>query len=430
VKCYLVDASAEPSLAALRFRLKDARFFSAEKTFEAAGQKFAAGAFLLPVEGNPADLDLKLNSAARELGVRVTSAASVPEVERHEVGLPRIALLHTWERTQNEGWFRLALEESGVPYTYLADTALRTIPNLKEKFDVIVYPSGASDVSGMLNGFPKRIQPDGSEYGGALAWQNSATTPNLGGVDEAADIRGGLGFEGVANLRKFVEDGGLFVLVAASVRLPVELGITDTVSVAETHQLQARGSILRANVEDKASPIAYGYDESLGVYFNQAPVLHISLPGGSFDEGEHAQRPSGRGSTTDPDIPQGRPWTPPEPAPHRSRAEQETYIDPQVRSFVGAFLPPESLYPRVILRFADEKDLWISGMLAGGSELAGSPAVVDVPVGRGHVVLFATNPMWRQETQGSFMLLLNAALNFDHLNVGRKPSTPSAAAKD
>jgi Zinc carboxypeptidase len=430
VKCYLVDASAEPSLAALRFRLKDTRFFSAEKTFEAAGQKFAAGAFLLPVEGNPADLDLKLNSAARELGVRVTSAASVPEVERHEVGLPRIALLHAWERTQNEGWFRLALEESGVPYTYLADTALRTIPNLKEKFDVIVYPSGASDVSGMLNGFPKRIQPDGSEYGGALAWQNSATTPNLGGVDEAADIRGGLGFDGVANLKKFVEDGGLFVPVAASVRLPVELGITDTVSVAETHQLQARGSILRANVEDKASPIAYGYDESLGVYFNQAPVLHISLPGGSFDEGEHAQRPSGRGSTTDPDIPQGRPWTPPEPAPHRSRAEQETYIDPQVRSFVGAFLPPESLYPRVILRFADEKDLWISGMLAGGSELAGSPAVVDVPVGRGHVVLFATNPIWRQETQGSFMLLLNAALNFDHLNVGRKPSTPSAAAKD
>jgi hypothetical protein len=84
-----------------------------------------------------------------------------------------------------------------------------------------------------------------------------------------------------------------------------------------------------------------------------------------------------------------------------------------------------------VLRFAGEKDLWISGMLAGGSELAESPAIVDVPVGRGHVVLFATNPMWRQETQGSFMLLLNAALNFDHLNAGRKtagPATPPAAA--
>jgi hypothetical protein len=43
--------------------------------------------------------------------------------------------------------------------------------------------------------------------------------------------------------------------------------------------------------------------------------------------------------------------------------------------------------------------------------------------------------MWRQETQGEFMLLLNAALNFDHLNAGRKTPAPasvkpaSAAAK-
>lgn len=66
-------------------------------------------------------------------------------------------------------------------------------------------------------------------------------------------------------------------------------------------------------------------------------------------------------------------------------------------------------------------------MLAGGSELAGAPAIVDVPSGRGHIVLFANNPMWRQETQGSFMFVLNAALNFDHLDAGRKaPAAPAA----
>ena len=58
-------------------------------------------------------------------------------------------------------------------------------------------------------------------------------------------------------------------------------------------------------------------------------------------------------------------------------------------------------------------------MLAGGNELAESPAIIDVPVGRGHVVLFGTNPMWRHQTQGAFMLLLNAALHFDNLHVGR-----------
>jgi hypothetical protein len=41
--------------------------------------------------------------------------------------------------------------------------------------------------------------------------------------------------------------------------------------------------------------------------------------------------------------------------------------------------------------------------------------VVDVPVGKGHVVLYAINPMWRHETHGSFMLVMNAVLNWDHL---------------
>ena len=87
----MINATGEPSLATLRFRLKDVKFFAAEDGFEAAGQKFVPGTFILPLEGNPADLDLRLNTAARELGVRVTSAESVPDVARHEIGVPRIA---------------------------------------------------------------------------------------------------------------------------------------------------------------------------------------------------------------------------------------------------------------------------------------------------------------------------------------------------
>ncbi|MGH9742339.1 MAG: M14 family zinc carboxypeptidase, partial [Candidatus Acidiferrum sp.] len=219
-----------------------------------------------------------------------------------------------------------------------------------------------------------------------------------------------------------------------STHLPIDLGITDTVSIKDTHQLQARGMIAHATVQDKASPIVYGYDDSVEVYFNQAPVFNVSVAGRFgrfFAEDGGGSRPSGRGSLTDPDIPQGRSWTAPGPPEHRTREQQELYVNPDLRSYLSSFLPPPSLYPRVVLRFADVKDLWVSGMLAGASELADAPAIVDVPVGRGHVVLFATNPMWRQETQGEFMLLLNAALNFDHLNAGRKApvaAIPAAAA--
>jgi hypothetical protein len=426
VKCYIIQANAEPNLASLRYRLKDTKIFAAEESFEAADQKFAAGSFLIPLDNdnNHSDLEARLQQDARELGIEVVSAAVMPTVARHELSVPRIALLHTWTSTQNEGWFRLALEETGVPYTYISDTVVRTTPNLREKFDVILFPPTFSDVRGLLAGFPKRTLPDGSDAG-PIPWQKSDVTPNWGGIDESPDIRGGLGFEGVAHLKHFVEDGGLFIPVASSTRLPVELGLADSVTITQTKQLQARGSIFRAKVEDSKSPITYGYDDTVDVYFNQSPVFNVSVSGDN-SSAEEATRPSGRGSNTDPDIPQGRAWTTPEPPPDRTRAEKELYVDPQFRVFYSSALPPPALYPRVILRFADEKNLWISGMLAGGAELAGAPAIIDVPLGRGHVVLFANNPMWRQETQGSFMLLLNAALNYDHLDAGRKTPAPPA----
>jgi hypothetical protein len=82
-------------------------------------------------------------------------------------------------------------------------------------------------------------------------------------------------------------------------------------------------------------------------------------------------------------------------------------------------IPPASR-PRVIFRYADAKDLLISGLLEGGGEIAQHAAVVDVPVEKGHVVLFSTNPIYRAETVGSYSLVLNTILNYDNLDSGRK----------
>jgi hypothetical protein len=119
---------------------------------------------------------------------------------------------------------------------------------------------------------------------------------------------------------------------------------------------------------------------------------------------------------------QGRPYqpTPTEALPTDPRA-REVYVDPDLREANPAAIPPPSMWPRVILRFAEEKNLLISGELAGGQELANTPAVVDVPVGKGHVVLYTINPMWRHETHGTFMLVMNAVMNWDHLHAGREP---------
>ncbi len=426
--CYVLNATAEPALASLRFRLKDVSIFAAEEPFEVDGAKYSAGSFIIPASGNPSDLLSRLTPAAVSLGLRAHASGSEVKVKHHPVSVPRIALLHTWVNTQNDGWFRLALDECEVPYSYISDQDLRATSDLKAKYDVIIFPPVTSSLPTLINGVRKRLLDDGSDFGGPVPFKSTELTPNLGGVDDSNDIRGGLGFEGLAHLKTFVENGGVFVPITASTALPLGVGMVEHVTIAEPRQLQASGSVLRASVQDKRSPIAYGYDDTVALYFNQAPVFRVSLAGGGFGRGaagsESAARPTGRGSATDPDVPQGRPLREFEREPTLPPAERELHIEPEMREFLAGTILPERMWPRVVLRWSPEKDLWVSGMLAGASELAGTPAVIDVPLGKGHVVLFGNNPMWRHETHGSFMLLLNTALHFDHLQSGRdKPGS-------
>lgn len=419
---FIINADAEPALATLRFRLAGVKMFAAEDSFKTDGQDFRAGSFIIPTDGNPSNLRDELSTAAQDLGLEIHATSADISVARHPLETPRIALVHNWMNTQPEGWYRLALEACKVPYSYVADAVVRETPDLRAKYDVIILPPSMPNLARLISGVPLRMLPDGSIAGNPIPWEKSDLTPSFGlGPDQTSDIRGGFDFSGLANLKKFVDDGGLLITVGSSSVVPTETGMIDTVSIVPTPQLHARGAIFNATVEDPHDAITYGYDSTVPVYFNQAPVFRVSLTGGGGgfgggEDGGMSPRTSGRGSLTDPDIPQGRPYVAPPPAEHRTRAEQELYIPPEAREYASSDIPPKTLWPHVVLRFADEKNLWVSGMLDGGQALAQSPAIVDVPVGRGHVVLFAINPMWRQITQGSFMLLLNAAMNYDHLS--------------
>ena len=92
--------------------------------------------------------------------------------------------------------------------------------------------------------------------------------------------------------------------------------------------------------------------------------------------------------------------------------------DEQLRNGINVIPPAQR--PRVILRYADTRDLLVSGLVENGERNRAAAAVVDVPLDKGHVVAFSNNPIWRGETQGSYFLVFNAMLNFDQLNAGRK----------
>jgi hypothetical protein len=170
---------------------------------------------------------------------------------------------------------------------------------------------------------------------------------------------------------------------------------------------------------DGASPIVYGYSDSLAMYCANGPIFNLSNVAVGGGRRRPEGRYTGRGTPSDLDVVQGRPPAEIPESPKAETWEALPLTDEQRRNF-GVAVIPTGERPRVVLRYADMKDLFVSGLLDGGDEIAEHAAVIDVPSGRGHVVLFSTNPMWRGQTKGSYMLVFNAILNFDNLNAGRK----------
>jgi hypothetical protein len=251
---------------------------------------------------------------------------------------------------------------------------------LLERFDVVVFPHVSGAATTIVNGRP--------QVGPAIPWKKTALTPNLGKWDDTDDTRPGMGLLGLAALRRFVERGGLLVVEGNSARVPIDFGLVPTVSVVPSQKLLARGGVYRAQLMKPESPIAYGYERTIfPLYFNQAPLMTVqTLPA-------TAQRPVG--------------------------------VDTAILN------ASERLRARTIVRWTPKADeLLISGLLDAGDEMAGRSTVVDAPLGKGHVVLFGTRPMWRWQSQGAFALMLNAMANWNALDVNERtvPAAPVAAA--
>lgn len=405
---------ADTDLIRLRYALPDAKFTVTEEEYKQKGSVWPVGTVLITTDENDSR---KVQDALSNTSLSFASLASLPSIRAHQMSMPRIAILHTWIDTQDEGWFRLALDNLKVPYDYISTQDVSVLPDLKSKYDVIIFPPTDAEPHDIVNGLPD---------GPPIPWKKTPLTPNLG-VDETDNMRPGLGMNGVLSLKKFVEDGGLLITVRETAIWAVEYGLARWVSIVKTQNLKARGAILQASVIDDKSPLSFGYDKTVPVHFANFPVFRV----GVFPPDDRKEsRPSGRGSKTDPDVPQGRPFVEePEkikPAP----GEEGFQLPDDLGVYYEPYIPKPEERPRVILSFSKEPDqVLLSGMLEGADEIAGKPAVIDSPLGKGHILLFANNPMWRMNTQGNFALVFNAIFNYQNLNLGWPPVPEKKATK-
>jgi hypothetical protein len=428
----IVDHTTDNNLVTFRFKHAAVRMQAAEQAFEAGGRTFRAGAFVVP------DADRAvLEPTLRALGLSGVAVSSLPQVRLHDLDVPRIGYVHSWQRTQDEGWVRAAFDTYGVPYTYFADTTLRD-GKLRERFDVIVYPHVGGTAQSQVSGIPKG--------GGApLPYRKTAETPHLGALDQADDIRGGMGLDGLMELARFVQQGGTLITEGATATIFPAYNLSSGVTVETPETLFARGSVMRGVVADRESPIAYGFDAQVPVYFNQDPVLAVGGPGGfGFGFGGRGGAIPGVGmnvtpmagaaqqrlSVWDPEAASGA-------APARGRADAGRPPEADGRggrggggAAGGQGSADESTRPRVVLAFPSNPDeMLLSGVLVGGAALSGRAQVVDAPVGQGHVVSFAIRPFWRWQTHGTFFLGFNAILHWNDLDAGRPPARVTTSAQ-
>jgi hypothetical protein len=397
----VVEHTSDNNLMAFRYKFTDVKMKAAEADFDLSGRKFRAGAFIIP---NADRHEARAGAGPiRPLGLgrwrrSRRSRATISTCQGS-------GSCHAWQRTQDEGWIRAALDTYGVPYTYFSDQKLAG-ENLRAKYDVIVYPHVGGTPQSHVNGIPKVGDTK-------LPYRKTDATPNLGALDESDDIRGGMGLEGLRALTKFVEDGGTLIVEGSTVGVWPEYGITPAITVESPDRLFARGSILRGMITDKASPIMYGYEGSqLPVYFNQDPVINVN-PNAAFAAffgGGSGGAAAGQNVTPMSAKLKLSPWAKDSAAKPAAAAPAPAPAAPGGQQLATA---PR---PRVIMQFpANADDMLLSGTLAGGEALANRAQVVDAPVGQGHIVMFAIRPFWRWQTQGTFFLGFNAILNWNDL---------------
>jgi hypothetical protein len=361
---YLMKDTGQEGLLAARYALAGFDVEIAERAFHSGGTDYPAGSWVLTASDKVA---ASLRDAAMRWGLDFASTAAVPDVARHPARAPRLGVWVPWADTDSIGWVRYALDQRGVPYAYIRDEDIRA-GGLRDRVDVLLYGHVDLELAEQINGLPKAWGP--------MPYKKTAATPSLGTPAESDDITGGIGWEGMAQLQRFVEDGGLLVTLGSGSVLALEGGLARGVRRAEggpslrLGQGQAAtrtpGAHLRVTFARPDHPLAYGYPQRTHVFRQNFPLY---------------------------DAP--RSWL--------RMAYCTSCLDgPEDRK-------------AIVLEWGDRAGapLVVSGQAWGEERLLRRPAILDLPVGRGHVVAFNFNPLHRDLNRGDHRLVWNAILNWE-----------------
>jgi hypothetical protein len=270
------------------------------------------GAFVIQGLGRSAIDDL-----TKQYSIGATTVASAPE-HLMPIKKARIGLYRPWDASIDEGWTRWVLETYGFGPKSIYNADMRAA-GLHNRYDAIVLPDMSMDR--LMEGFHIGIVP--------------------------GQYEGGIGSDGIDNLREFVRDGGTLVAFnqTASNLIPLmSLPVKNAIAGFSSDKFFCSGALLRVEQENTEVPANYGVPEAPVVMFQRGPVF--------------------------------------EPQP----------------GFDGA----------VLARYPKETNPLESGLLLHPEAIEGKAAAVELAYGKGHILLYGFKPQFRGQAHGTYRYLFNA----------------------
>lgn len=404
---FLLRDAGQRGLLTARALLADHQVDAAEEPFRAGGEDFPPGTLLIygPRQA--------VETAARETGLLFEAPLSTPDVRRHIVDLPRIGLLHTWTDTESAGWLRLALDRVRVSYQVVSPEDLRR-GDLLRRVDVVLWPATAGGFRELVHGHDPDLGP--------LPYRRTGETPSFGVPSTSDDVTGGMGFEGLGELERFVRDGGILAVFGNSARPFVDGGLLPDVGRLR-EDLATQGAELRAGATRPDHPLSYGLAPRDAFYVTSGPVWGTredARPQAVWRFGHEGSSAVGRAEARPPETPvQEVPGVVEEDLPLEVPEEEAPEEDHLTEEGMGVEVveeEPEPVTAEVLpAPWKEPGPVVLAGDRAAGALVDSRPAVLDLPLGEGHVVLFAFDPFPHYLRRSDFRPVWSLLLHWNDL---------------
>ncbi len=188
----------------------------------------------------------------------------------------------------------------------------------------------------------------------AQPYQKTDKFKFLGMYGESADISGGFGQAGVEAIEKFLDGGGTLITTLQAVRFPIEFGLARSIDTEAPTGVNAQKPLIQAEIVRTNHPVFYGYENKI------FPI--------KFGQGSQVFR-------------------------------------------VGV-----ADQANVLAQYVGGDASVLSGLMVGADNLRGRAFAADVPNahnGKGRVIMFANNPIYRWQNHGEFNMVFNSIVNWD-----------------